>query len=82
MSTKTAPSNTRTFDVVVERVIGTVTVDPFGEGPPPSVVAMTMIAEEDQPGTYSYPMPDGRTAKVTVEWIGEPRPPYDDDLPY
>lgn len=53
-----------TFDVTC--VVGTVTV---GDGEhAPHVVAMQLIAEHDAEGTYTFPMPDGRVQRVTVEF--------------
>jgi hypothetical protein len=58
------------FDVTVETVIGHVHLDHEGEDPP-HVAAFKVIALADQEGTFRYPMSDGRTCAVTVEWEGE-----------
>jgi hypothetical protein len=58
------------FDVTVERVVGTVSLD--GEGQfPPHVAAFMLIAEADEQGVFKYPMRDGRTCVVDVTWEGE-----------
>lgn len=57
-----------TFDVTC--VIGTVEVGATGDHAP-HVVAMQLIAEHDAQGTFTFPMPDGRTQRVTVEWVGD-----------
>lgn len=59
-----------TFDVTC--VIGTVEVG-IGDTPP-HVVAMQLIAEHDAEGTFTFPLPDGGTQRVTVEFV---RPDYD-----
>jgi hypothetical protein len=54
-------------------VIGTVDVyDRPGE--PPHVTAMRLIAEHDTEGTFTFPMRDGRTCRVSVEFT-EPNQP-------
>lgn len=63
------PTNVHSFDVTC--VIGSVVLDPDHEGEGPHVVAMKLIAEHDAPGTYSFPMIDGRTQRVTVEFVGD-----------
>lgn len=55
-----------TFNVVVERVIGTVNVE-HGRGMSPRAAAWMIICEEDAEGHYSFPLPDGRTEHVTVD---------------
>jgi|KBSSwiStaDraftv2_1062776.scaffolds.fasta_scaffold209524_2 hypothetical protein len=54
-----------TFDVTC--VIGTVEVGNGSEAP--HVVAMKLIAEHDAEGTFTFPMADGRTQRVTVEFV-------------
>lgn len=56
------------FDVVVQAVIGHVDVQPFGEGESPHVAAFRLIAGHDTPGSYSFPMADGRVCRVEVEY--------------
>lgn len=54
-----------TFAVVVEKVIGEVTVDPYGDTPYREV-AYTLIAREGEEGRYSFPLEDGNTEYVTI----------------
>lgn len=56
------------FDVTVRAVIGTVETNVFGQRPP-HVVAFELIAMHDTPGTYEFPMPDGRTCCVEVAYV-------------
>lgn len=54
------------FDVVC--VIGTVHLNAHSGFVNPNHAAMMLIAEHDAPGFYSFPMEDGRTQTVTVEY--------------
>ena len=66
--TRKRPSRSTAFDVTC--VIGTVVVDlDATDGERPDIVAMKMIAEHDAQGTFTFPMPDGRTQRVTVEYV-------------
>lgn len=58
------------FDVTC--VIGHVSLDPAG-ATPAHVAAFSLIAEHDAPGSYRFPMADGRTCLVDVSWEGEAR---------
>jgi len=58
-----------TFPVTVRAVIGNVEVGEPGEGVPPHVAAMQLVAEHDTEGEYEFPMRDGRMCRVTVEWV-------------
>lgn len=60
-----------TFCVVMRQTVGEVTVDPYGEGPPPHVAAFGLIAMHDTPGEYEFPMADGRTCHVSVAYVAE-----------
>lgn len=52
------------FDVTC--VIGHVDID--GDGPhTPGQAAFLLIAERDTPGTYTFPMPNGATCRVSVD---------------
>lgn len=53
------------FDVTC--VIGTVELDGGVGGLSPHEAAFLLIAQHDAPGTYQFPMPDGRTMAVTVD---------------
>ena len=57
------------FDVVVEAVIGTVTLDPMGTVSPHRA-AFDLIAQHDMQGTFKFPMADGRTCVVEVGYEG------------
>lgn len=53
------------FDVTIERVIGT--VDLNGRGyPSPMHAALAIIANDGDEGTYRFPAADGRTVVVTL----------------
>lgn len=54
------------FDVTC--VIGHVDIDPYGEGMSPHEAAFLLIARHDTRGTFQFPMEDGRTMSVTVEY--------------
>ena len=54
------------FDVVVERVIGTVLLD--GGADHPYAVAMNIIGKEHAAGVYRFPHEDGGMVTVTVEF--------------
>jgi hypothetical protein len=58
------------FPVIMRAVIGEVTVDHRHDGPPAHVVAFEMIARNDTPGSYEFPMADGRTCHVDVAYEG------------
>lgn len=51
-------------------VVGRVELGPGGTMAP-SVAALQLIAEHDSEGVYTFPMEDGRTYRVTVEFTGE-----------
>ena len=53
------------FDVTC--VIGHVSIDPFGDGPSPTMVAMGMIVDHDAEGCFTFPLPNGDTQYVTIE---------------
>jgi hypothetical protein len=56
-----------TFQVVVESVVGEVTVDPYGDGPSPREAAFILIARHGDEGRYSFPLEDGKTEHITIE---------------
>jgi len=56
------------FDVTVSTRIGTVKVDPLGDEHA-HVVAFKLIAMHGEPGTYRFPMEDGRMCVVDVEHV-------------
>lgn len=58
-----------TFPVTVRSVIGEVEVDPYGDGPTPHQAAFYLIASHDTPGTYEFPMRDGRMCCVEVSYV-------------
>ena len=62
-----------TFLVTMRAVVGEITIDPYGDGPPPHVAAFEMIARNDTPGCYEFPMADGRTCRVDVDYDGGPQ---------
>lgn len=57
------------FDVVCS--IGHVSLHPDGELPP-HVAAFKLIAEHDARGVFQFPMADGRTCTVSVDWPDDP----------
>lgn len=67
-----SPAEPAGFDVTC--VIGRVEFDALTEGlRSPNEAAMALIARHDAEGTYTYPMQDGRSCHVTVEYTGGPR---------
>jgi hypothetical protein len=62
------PERPRTAGFDITCVIGHVDIDPYGEGEPAHVVAFKLIAEHDSPGVYKFPMADGRTCVVGVDY--------------
>jgi len=64
------PREEFTFEVTC--VIGEVTVGPYGSDIPPHVAAMDLIARHDAEGIYHFPMADGRTQRVTIEFVPNP----------
>jgi hypothetical protein len=57
------------FLVTMRQVVGEIEVDPYGDGPPPHVAAFQMIALHDTPGSYEFPMADGRVCSVEVAYV-------------
>jgi hypothetical protein len=66
-TTKSNLPSDEAFTFTVTQVIGTVTVDPYGEGPSPYHAAMQVIAESDMEGTFQFPRLDG-ICEVTIEF--------------
>jgi len=56
------------FDVTVSKSIGKVVVDPLGDEHA-HVVAFQLIAYHGEPGTFRFPMEDGKTCVVTVDHV-------------
>jgi hypothetical protein len=65
------------FEVVVERVIGSVMFTDTAGSRHPVAAAMEVVAghmvESGDEGTYRFPMDDGRTCVVHTEFAGERR---------
>lgn len=61
-------SGTHAVEFDVTCVIGRVVSHPDGTLSP-TMAAWQMIAEHDAEGIYSFPMADGRTARITVEYV-------------
>lgn len=57
------------FDVTC--VIGRIDIVPNGEESP-HVAAFKLIAQHDARGHFSFPMADGRTCSVAVDWEDAP----------
>lgn len=62
------------FDVTC--VVGRVEYDANGDMSPHKA-AFIIIAEQDMPGTYTFPMSVGGTCSVTVDYENMPRGPED-----
>jgi hypothetical protein len=73
MSTRRTESNgLSSFDVIMRAVIGTIEVSPYGEGEPPHIAAFKLIADQDTPGVYEFPVLGTEIVKrITVEHIDE-----------
>lgn len=56
------------FDVTA--VIGRVDFTDVGTDDTPHEAAFRLIARYDNEGTFKFPMADGRTCAVTVDWEG------------
>jgi hypothetical protein len=54
-----------TFDVVVERVVGTISVE-HGRGLSPRQAAWELICNEGDEGKYSFPLEEGKTEHIWV----------------
>ena len=73
MATKTPVAETdpyAPYTFPITCVIGEVTVDPLADsGVPAHVAAMDIIARHDTEGRFTFPMKNGDTCSVTVEFI-------------
>jgi len=55
------------FDVTVSAIVGHVSVSRYGGGISPIMAAFQIIADQDMPGKFSFPMGHGWMQHVTIE---------------